>query len=99
MRERIRQLANTGHKIWVFHTPPMQEAIPRHLQVVPQRLPTWCFSIGLCWKVLTKKKRFHRVIVLKQSDGHLLRSVGRWMGMNVECAMPSNLGEASRGDV
>lgn len=59
----IRHLANEGHKIWVFSVSAERAAVPRHLQVVPIVLrPPFAFP-QLLWRVLTKKKRFDRIVV------------------------------------
>ncbi len=61
-RERIRQLANQGHRVWVFHAPDGRDAVPRHFQVVPQRLGRFGFWPRAMGRILFKKKKFHRVI-------------------------------------
>ena len=59
----IRALANAGHKVWVFAAGDARRAIPRHLQVVPVGLPQLGWSAGVLWRVLTKKKRFDRLLL------------------------------------
>ncbi|MBI4353634.1 MAG: glycosyltransferase family 2 protein [Candidatus Omnitrophica bacterium] len=61
-RERIRQLANQGHRVWVFYAPDGHDAIPRHFQVVPQRLGRFGFWPRAMGRILFKKKKFHQVI-------------------------------------
>ena len=61
-RERIRSLANQGHKIWVFLTSENRPLVPDHLQVVPVLFPRLGFSLLARWKILTKKKKYHQIL-------------------------------------
>ena len=74
LTDDIRALANAGHKVWVFAAGGAQRAIPRHLQVVPVGLPRLGWSAGVLWGVLTKKKRFDRLLL---SEGRLPRLLER----------------------
>ena len=71
---RIRALAGR-HKVWVFAEPRTRPAIPRHLQVVPVTLPRPVFVAGVLWRILTKKKRFHRLVVDDPRLARLLRGL------------------------
>lgn len=70
----IRTLANAGHKVWVFAAGEARRAIPRHLQVVPVGLPPFGWPAWVLWRVLTKKKRFNRLIL---PEGRLARVLER----------------------
>lgn len=75
-RERIRQLANTGHRVWVLHpTPRGGEAtgIPRHFHVVPQRVGRVGFWPRATGRILFKKKKFHRIILPPSRARRLFR--------------------------
>ncbi|HAM40657.1 MAG TPA: hypothetical protein DCP69_04805 [Candidatus Omnitrophica bacterium] len=64
IRERLRELANAGHRVWVFHRGKADgRTIPRHFQVVPQRLGRFGFWPRATARILFKKKRFHRIIL------------------------------------
>ncbi len=68
----IRELANAGHKLWVFGAAGQVRELPRHLQVVPVTLPRVGGSLVALWRILTKKKRFQRIVV---EPGALARAV------------------------
>lgn len=70
--EEIRQLANRGHKVWVFYPSARTASVPWHLSVVRRPLPKGIFSPGVLWGVLTKKKRFERIVVEGGRLGALL---------------------------
>ena len=64
IRERLRELANAGHRVWVFHRGKADgRTIPRHFQVVPQRLGRFGFWPRATARILFKKKRFHRILL------------------------------------
>ena len=58
----IRRVANEGHQVWVYASPRMVRYVPRHLNVFPIRVNP-VFSVGAIFRILTKKKRFHRILV------------------------------------
>lgn len=66
-RERIRRLANTGHRVWVFYPAPRggveELRIPRHFQVVPQQVERVGFWPRATGRILFKKKKFQRIVL------------------------------------
>ena len=68
-REKIRQQANAGHRIWVFHAPDSAPGVPRHLQVVPVSFPGILLPLVVFWRVLLKKKRFDRILIFSRGFG------------------------------
>jgi len=67
LQSRIRRLANEGHKVWVFCTSDAQGAIPDHIRVHPIVLSKVLFPFLVVWRVVFKKKKFHRIIWEKRS--------------------------------
>ena len=72
-RERIRRLANAGHRVWVFHDAANQRSFPRHFQVVPQRLGTVGFLSHATGRILLKKKKFHQIVVPNRRTASILQ--------------------------
>lgn len=72
-RAWIRRLANNGHEVWLFVPPGGEGSWPRHVQVHVMVADRRLFAVCVLWKILTKKKRFHRLIVSDRWLGRLLR--------------------------
>ncbi len=60
--EQIRELANRGHKVWVVGIDPTTDRLPRHLHIVPKMISSLGRAVKILAWVLTKKKRFHRIV-------------------------------------
>ena len=73
--DRIRQMANEGHSLWAFYVRKAQAAVPRHFIVRPQPSPSIGFSAYVLWRILTKKKRFDRIIVTSRRLAAVLRAL------------------------
>lgn len=76
--ERIRRLANQGHRVWVFHVRADDACVPRHFQVTPQRLSGLAPSAQAVGRLLAKKKGFHRLLVSTGRMERWLRRLGRF---------------------
>lgn len=71
--ERLRALANEGHSLWVFHTRRNQPCVPRHFKIRSERVVPVIRAVQVVARVLTKKKRFQRLIVSERWLGRLLQ--------------------------
>lgn len=74
-RARIRDLANEGHKIWVFTTRRSHRCVPAHYQVIARPLPPLLAMWWVCAQVLMKKKPFHRIVVCHRRLGRMLQAL------------------------
>ncbi|MDP3722429.1 MAG: glycosyltransferase [Candidatus Omnitrophota bacterium] len=75
----IRHLVNDGHRVWVFGDPAIEFAIPRHREVTVVRLSGPWRALTVLWRILTKKKRFHRIVA---PSGRFARCLQRFMPLH-----------------
>ena len=73
IREQIRRVANDDHQVRIYHTRRTREAVPAHHRVVARELPETLFYPAVLWHILTKKKKFHRIILCARPK------IGRWL--------------------
>ena len=72
-RDRIRNLANAGHVVWVYVARQDPACLPHHIDVRFKRLRGPAYPLQVVVRVLTKKKRFHRILVYDRWLGSILR--------------------------
>lgn len=69
----LRDFANEGHEMWVFASHASSRAVPRHLQIRCERVGRWWLMLYALLRVATKKKPFHRVVLLGGRWERLMR--------------------------
>ena len=60
---RVRELANAGHEVDAIGAPADVAGVARHLLIRVRPVPGWAIWPAACWRIVTKKKRFERIIV------------------------------------
>jgi hypothetical protein len=69
----LRDLANEGHQLWVFAHVASGHLAPRHLNIRLETATRWVFAGYVLWRILTKKKRFRRIVVWDIRWGRLMQ--------------------------
>ena len=64
-KEQIRQLANDDHLTWVLCSKQTRSEVAHHLQVYPVEGPTTGFGLWTLWELLTRKKKYDRILFPK----------------------------------
>ncbi len=80
----LRNLANLGHRLWIFHPRTHNTRPLNHLMIKWIDHPRWLLPWAALWKAVFKKKKFHKIFVSEVGWLGLLKLLRRLTHSQVE---------------